>query len=104
MAGRSFGTGTRIVRNGAERPVEARGARNGTTGPCGAPDGHSGAFYVSLPYPPSLNHLWRRVGAKTLLSAEGRRYHELVGIAVAKWRHAGDVPPAPHEVTVFVNV
>ena len=31
---------------------------------------------VQLPYPPSVNHLWRRVGNKTLKSAEGRAYHE----------------------------
>ena len=31
---------------------------------------------VVLPYPPSLNHLWRRVGHRTLKSAEGRAYHE----------------------------
>ena len=25
-----------------------------------------------LPYPPSVNHYWRRVGARTLISREGR--------------------------------
>lgn len=27
-----------------------------------------------LPYPPSVNHYWRRVGFRTLISREGRRY------------------------------
>lgn len=35
-----------------------------------------------LPYPPSLNHYWRRVGAKTLISAEGRAYREHVILLV----------------------
>ena len=29
---------------------------------------------VELPYPPTANMLWRRVGNKTLLSAQGRTY------------------------------
>ena len=31
---------------------------------------------LTLPLPPSLNHYWRRVGARTLVSAEGRAYRE----------------------------
>lgn len=27
-----------------------------------------------LPYPPSINHYWRRVGSRTLISREGRRF------------------------------
>jgi Holliday junction resolvase RusA-like endonuclease len=33
---------------------------------------------VELPYPPSINHYWRRVGLKTLISREGRRFRERV--------------------------
>lgn len=29
---------------------------------------------LTLPYPPSVNSIWRRVGAKTILSADGRVY------------------------------
>jgi len=29
---------------------------------------------VELPYPPSINHYWRRVGHATLISREGRRF------------------------------
>jgi Holliday junction resolvase RusA-like endonuclease len=36
---------------------------------------------VELPYPPSINHYWRRVGPKTLISREGRRFRQrVVGI------------------------
>jgi len=33
---------------------------------------------VELPYPPSINHYWRRVGPKTLISREGRRFRASV--------------------------
>jgi crossover junction endodeoxyribonuclease RusA len=33
---------------------------------------------IELPYPPSLNHYYRRVGSKTLISRAGRRYREQV--------------------------
>ena len=29
---------------------------------------------IELGYPPSINHYWRRVGARTLISREGRAY------------------------------
>ena len=31
-----------------------------------------------LPYPPSVNHYYRRVGLRTLISREGRRYRDRV--------------------------
>lgn len=34
---------------------------------------------LELPYPPSVNHYYRRVGPRTLISREGRRYRERVG-------------------------
>ena len=36
------------------------------------------SLMLELPYPPSVNHYWRRVGAKTLISREGRRFREEV--------------------------
>jgi Holliday junction resolvase RusA-like endonuclease len=33
---------------------------------------------VELPYPPSINHYWRRVGYRTLISREGRRFRQRV--------------------------
>jgi len=38
------------------------------------PSGHM----FTLPYPPSINHYWRRVGSRTLVSREGRRYRSRV--------------------------
>jgi Holliday junction resolvase RusA-like endonuclease len=38
-----------------------------------------------LPYPPSINHYWRRVGFRTLISREGRRFRERV-IAILELR------------------
>lgn len=33
---------------------------------------------LMLPYPPSVNHYWRHVGARVLISREGRRYRRQV--------------------------
>ena len=33
---------------------------------------------VELPFPPSINHLWRRFGNRTLLSKHGRTYRARV--------------------------
>lgn len=33
---------------------------------------------LTLPWPPSVNHYYRRVGARTLISREGRRYRKAV--------------------------
>lgn len=35
-------------------------------------------FEVELPYPPSINHYWRRVGLRTLISREGRLFRQRV--------------------------
>jgi len=41
---------------------------------------------LTLPYPPSVNHYWRRVGARTLISREGRRYRARVTSMLAPRR------------------
>ena len=33
---------------------------------------------MMLPYPPSVNHYWRRVGPRTLISREGRAFRKRV--------------------------
>lgn len=38
---------------------------------------------LTLPFPPSLNHYYRRVGLKTLISREGRAYRRTVGSILA---------------------
>ena len=35
---------------------------------------------VELPYPPSVNHYYRRVGPRTLISREGRAYRDRVAV------------------------
>ena len=39
-----------------------------------------------LPHPPSINHYWRRVGPRTLISREGRRFRERVMAILAARR------------------
>ncbi|MBX3403821.1 MAG: RusA family crossover junction endodeoxyribonuclease [Phycisphaeraceae bacterium] len=41
---------------------------------------------LELPYPPSVNHIWRRVGPRTVISREGRRYRTDVCAALAAMR------------------
>lgn len=36
------------------------------------------AFELELPWPPSLNHYYRHVGPRVLISREGRQYRERV--------------------------
>lgn len=44
---------------------------------------------LELPWPPSLNHYYRRVGARTLISRAGRKYRETV---VGQLRHTRTAP------------
>jgi crossover junction endodeoxyribonuclease RusA len=56
-------------------------------------------FYFELPYPPSINHYWRRVGSRTLISREGRRFRDRVMTILAALR----VRPLAGELTVEVD-
>jgi crossover junction endodeoxyribonuclease RusA len=53
-----------------------------------------------LPFPPSLNHLWRRVGSRTLISREGRRFRKDVMAIVA----AMDIRPLCGKLAVQIEV
>ena len=33
---------------------------------------------ITLPWPPSINHYWRHVGKKVLISAKGRQYRRMI--------------------------
>lgn len=72
---------------------------------------------VELPYPPSVNHLWRHVGAAVLKSAAGRAYdarcRQLVWAATRQpdtWRPTGrlcvvvDVRPPDRRARDLDNV
>ena len=48
---------------------------------------------MTLPYPPSMNHYWRRVGPRTLISREGRTFRKNVCALLA--RGSGNGPRKP---------
>ncbi len=54
-----------------------------------------------LPYPPSINHYWRRVGPRTLISREGRRFRERV-LAILAARRVEPLD-GPLEVQVEIH-
>lgn len=59
---------------------------------------------LTLPFPPSLNTIWRRVGSKTLLSADGRKYRLAVAQVVAQQKGAFFEPIAGRlRVTIHVH-
>lgn len=53
-----------------------------------------------LPYPPSVNHYWRRVGFRTLISRGGRRYRRDVVALLA----AGRAAPLRGRLELVVDV
>lgn len=55
---------------------------------------------LELPYPPSVNHYWRRVGARTLISREGRAFRQSVCSIVA----ANGISPMDGPLSVEVDV
>ena len=57
-------------------------------------------LHIELPYPPSVNHYYRRVGARTLISREGRRYRELV-CAILR---AGGIRPLDGDLVLEVEL
>lgn len=55
---------------------------------------------LELPYPPSVNHYWRRVGARTLISRRGRAFRQAVCSILA----AHGVRPLDGPVELVVDV
>lgn len=55
---------------------------------------------LELPYPPSVNHYWRRVGARTLISRGGRAFREAVCAILA----AHGVRPLSGPLVVEVSI
>jgi Holliday junction resolvase RusA-like endonuclease len=53
-----------------------------------------------LPYPPSINHYWRRVGPRTLISREGRRFRQCVMANLA----AMGVEPLQGRLAVTIEI
>lgn len=55
---------------------------------------------IELPFPPSVNHYYRRVGPRTLISREGRRFRERVCSLLA----ASGIRPMSGPLRVEVEV
>ena len=55
---------------------------------------------LELPHPPSVNHYWRRVGARTLISRGGRVFRQAVCSILA----AAKVQPLDGPLAVAVEV
>ena len=58
------------------------------------------AWHFELPYPPSVNHYWRRVGARTLISRAGRAFRRDVCSLLA----ARQVRPLDGPLAVEIEV
>lgn len=58
-------------------------------------------LHFDLPYPPSVNHYWRRVGARTLISRAGRAFRERVCSLLAARRIEPLGGPLAVQIDVF---
>jgi Holliday junction resolvase RusA-like endonuclease len=56
---------------------------------------------LDLPYPPSVNHYWRHVGSRVLISREGRAYRSTVGAILALRRVRPLVGSLAIEIDVY---
>jgi len=57
---------------------------------------------VELPYPPSVNHYWRRVGPRTLISRQGRAYRREVAAVVERIDRVAEQIPLTGPLSVEV--
>lgn len=56
---------------------------------------------LTLPYPPSVNHYWRHVGPRTLISKEGRKFRERVCGMLAS--NGPRKPPAGGRIAMLMD-
>ena len=56
---------------------------------------------VELPYPPSLNHYYRHVGNRTLISRQGRAYREAVVKLVGRLQLKPILGPLDLQIELF---
>jgi len=59
---------------------------------------------LTLPWPPSTNRYWRHVGARVLISAQGRAYRTSVARVVAAARAAGICGQAPLAARLAITI
>ena len=55
---------------------------------------------LTLPYPPSVNHYWRRVGLHTLISREGRTFRRNVCALLSGGRR---MPPTSGRIALAMD-
>lgn len=59
---------------------------------------------IELPYPPTVNTYWRRVGSRTILSAGARQYRRAVQVAVFElMRRGGRLKPLSISLAVEIE-
>ena len=59
---------------------------------------------ITLPYPPSINHYYRRVGPRTLISREGREYRRAICGLLASGDGSGiRKPPAGGRIALAMD-
>ena len=59
---------------------------------------------LTLPYPPSVNHYWRRVGPRTLISREGRTFRKNVCALLSPGNGNGPrKPPAGGRIALAMD-
>ncbi len=56
-----------------------------------------------LPYPPSLNHYYRRVGLRTLISRSGREYRSIIRELLAQGAGNGCKPPIDGRIALAMD-
>lgn len=56
---------------------------------------------LELPYPPSVNHYYRRVGPRTLISREGRRFRQRVLSVLAAYALRPFAGPLAVQVEIY---
>jgi crossover junction endodeoxyribonuclease RusA len=61
---------------------------------------HDSAALMIVPFPPSVNHYWRRVGARTIISRGGRAFRETVCAILAARGITPLAGPLAVEITV----
>lgn len=59
-----------------------------------------GGVTLTLPWPPTVNHYWRNLSGRTLISRQGRAYREQVGWAV----RAAKTAPWPESARLCVAI
>ena len=56
---------------------------------------------LSLPWPPSLNHYYRHVGPRVLISHDGRQYREKVAAIARRANHGTFTCPVQVELDLY---